>query len=52
MKRTSNLYDVPLKPLENGLNPMEDDQLNYSREKRERFYVINYVKFVSLSVTQ
>ena len=52
MKRTLNLYDVPLKPMENGLNPMEDDKLTYSLEKRERFYVKKYVRLVSLSVTQ
>ena len=37
MKRTLNLYDVELKPTKDGLWPMEDDQLNYSRDKKRQF---------------
>ena len=37
MKRTLNLYDVPLKAMENNLNSTEDDQLNYSRDKKRQF---------------
>ena len=38
MKRTLNLYDVPLKPMDDKkLDPMEDDQLNYSRELKRQF---------------
>ena len=37
MKRTLHLYDIPLKPTKDGLWPMEDDQLNYSREKKREF---------------
>ena len=37
MKRTLNLYDIPLKPMEKNLDPMEDDQLNYSRDLKRQF---------------
>ena len=37
MKRTLNLYNIKLKPTTDGLNPMEDDQFNYSREKKREF---------------
>ena len=38
MKRTLNLYDIPLKPMDDKkLYPMEDDQLNYSRGLKRRF---------------
>ena len=37
MKRTLNLYDIKLKPITDGLNPMEGDQFNYSREKNVNF---------------
>ena len=38
MKRTLNLYDIQLKPMDNKfLNPMEDDQLNYSRQLKREF---------------
>ena len=38
MKRTLNLYDIPLKPMDDKkLHPMEDDQLNYSREIKRQF---------------
>ena len=53
MKRTLNLYDVPLKPMDDKkLDPMEDDQLNYSRELNVNFYVKNYVTLASLNVIQ
>ena len=38
MKRTLNLYDIPLKEMDDkNLYPMEDDQLNYSRELKREF---------------
>ena len=38
MKRTLNLYDIPLKPMNNKFEkPMEDDQLNYSRKLKREF---------------
>ena len=38
MKRTLNLYDIPLKKMDDEkLHPMEDDQLNYSREIKRQF---------------
>ena len=38
MKRTLNLYDIPLKEMDDKkLHPMEDDQLNYSRELKRQF---------------
>ena len=38
MKGTLNLYDIQLKPMDNkNLNPMEDDQLNYSRQLKREF---------------
>ena len=36
MKRTLDLFDIPLKPTDN-LNPLEDDQLNYSRNIKRQF---------------
>ena len=37
LKRTLNLYDVKIKPSTDGLKPMEDDELNYSREQKRDF---------------
>ena len=38
MKRTLNLYDIPLKQMDDkNLYPMEDDQLNYSRSIKREF---------------
>ena len=37
MKRTLNVYDITLKPTSNGLNPIDDDQFNYSHDKKREF---------------